>query len=1119
MTRIAIVSQAIAKSLLRPARTICLVSILTYIVGAVGSITPICAQSSLPPPPDNPHVAGRSDEGEQAIAGFEVREGMKIELVAAEPDVANPVAIWIDEKRRFYVAETFRQERGVEDNRDHQNWVDDDLAAQSIQDRLAYFKKHLKEKIQDYTRHDDRIRLLEDTTGDGMVDKATVFSNRYNGILEGTGAGILARRGDVYYANIPHLWKLKDANGDGRADERKSLHTGYGVRVAYRGHDLHGLVIGPDGKLYYSIGDRGYNVTAGGKHWKDPASGAVFRCNLDGSDLEVIATGFRNPQELAFDDFANLFTCDNNSDSGDKARWVYIVEGGDSGWRMNYQYLSDRGPFNREKLWHPYHTGQPAYIVPPVANLSTGPSGLTYYPGTGFPEEYLGTFFLCDFRGDAGQSVVRAIKLKPKGGGFEISSHKPFLWRMLATDVDFGPDGAMYISDWVHGWNGLGKGRIYRVSNAQTIGTEANQQAKRLLATGFKQRPTVELADLLTHPNRTVRQESQFALVEKNAAAELLQTAKSSDHQLARLHGIWGVAMLARERNEISVLTRLLPLLDDPNDKVRSQTAKVLGDARFADSTERLIASLRDKNLRVRYFAAIALGKIGNTKAWEPIVELLAENADQDPVLRHGGIMALVGCGDDKSLAGLAARSSTSVRIAAVVALRKRRSPAVAAFLNDSDLLVVLEAARAIYDDQPLDEVMPELAGLITRPSNSDPLLRRVLAANNRLGSPDAAEALARFAAVKTAPENSRLDALQLLKNWSKPVPRDPVSGQWRPLNPRDQKTAEIAFSKALPGILSSSASVRNEGAKLAASLGINEIRPVLELIYADKSQTADDRADALAALVDLNTADAMATIQQALADEQPMVRTRARDLFAMKAPDQALRELNKAMTSNELVERQGALATLATLTQPSINAVLSQALDDLLAGKFPADTRLDLVLAAKRRNSDEIRDKVTRYEKTIPADDAAARFRDCIAGGNAQRGRDIFFHRTELSCVRCHRHNGVGGDVGPDLTKIGKEKQARYLLEAIVVPNQEIAKGFETVAIGTDDGKNHTGILKREDDHSLRLITVEGKEVTIEKESISVRGRGKSSMPEDLVKRLNERELRDLVQFLKESR
>src|SRR5207248_9493128 len=112
----------------------------------------------------------------------------------------------------------------------------------------------------------------------------------------------------------------------------------------------------------FAIGDAGLNVTAiDGTKISAPDSGSILRCDPDGSNLEIYATGLRNPQELAFDEYGNLFTVDNNSDSGDRARLVYVIEGGDSGWRTGYQYgsaMGDRGPFNAEKLWHLQHEGQ-----------------------------------------------------------------------------------------------------------------------------------------------------------------------------------------------------------------------------------------------------------------------------------------------------------------------------------------------------------------------------------------------------------------------------------------------------------------------------------------------------------------------------------------------------------------------------------------------------------------------------------------------------------------------------------------------------------------------------------------------------------------------------------------
>ncbi len=247
------------------------------------------------------------------------------------------------------------------------------------------------------------------TPAAGRASKATVFASGFNSIESGIAAGVLPFHGSVYFADIPSIYQLKDTKGDGVADERNELSTGYGVHISFLGHDLHGLCVGPDHKLYFSIGDRGANVKAldGTKAYL-PDTGGVFRCNLDGSNLETFATGLRNPQQLCFDDFGNLMTGDNNPDYGDPARWVYVVEGGDSGWRIGYQEARlprGGGPWMWEKI---YETAgkliDAAYILPPVAHLGSGPSGVAYYPGTGLPKSYEGHFFMVDFRGGAAHS-------------------------------------------------------------------------------------------------------------------------------------------------------------------------------------------------------------------------------------------------------------------------------------------------------------------------------------------------------------------------------------------------------------------------------------------------------------------------------------------------------------------------------------------------------------------------------------------------------------------------------------------------------------------------------------------------------------------------------------------
>lgn len=285
----------------------------------------------------NPKVMPASPDGERAVKGLRLSEGLKAELFAAEPLLANPVAFFADEKGRFYVCETFRHSIGATDNRNHMVWLDDDVAARTVEDRVAMFRKHLDPKMfASYGIDHDRIRLIEDSDSDGKADRATIFADGFNGIPDGIGAGVLARKGDVFYTCIPALWKLRDADGDGKADVRQALHSGYGVHVAFLGHDLHGLRFGPDGKLYFSIGDRGLNVPMpdGRRLDRNIDTGAVLRCDPDGSNLEIYATGMRNPQELAFNEFGDLFTGENNSDSGDQARFVHVVEGIDCGWRI-----------------------------------------------------------------------------------------------------------------------------------------------------------------------------------------------------------------------------------------------------------------------------------------------------------------------------------------------------------------------------------------------------------------------------------------------------------------------------------------------------------------------------------------------------------------------------------------------------------------------------------------------------------------------------------------------------------------------------------------------------------------------------------------------------------------
>jgi len=517
-----------------------------------------CSIHSFSRADDRPLDAERlMKEAELALEGFVLPEGIRGSLLAASPSVSNPVAFHITFDGRVYLCETYRRDHGVEDNRNHMHWLMDDLRSESVEQRLAMFRKHLGPRISEYTERGERIRLLQDTTGDGRFDLSTVFADGFNDALDGIGAGVLEHNGKVYYTCIPKLWMLHDNDSDGVADQYEELHHGYGVRVAFRGHDLHGLTMGPDGRLYFSIGDRGYNViTKEVTRLKRPDSGAVFRCDPDGSHLEVFAFGLRNPQELAFDNHGNLFTVDNNSDGGDKARLTYIVQDSDTGWRMYFQYLPDRGPWNRERMWYPYRADvettafQPASIVPAIINLADGPAGFTFYPGLGLSSRYDDHFFLADFRGTPGNSGIRSFAVKPKGASYELIDSHQFVWSVLATDVDFAADGSLYLSDWVEGWNGDGQGRMYRFEDPEHIGAVTEARVVTLLNGGISAMKTEDLLPLLKHADRRVRQQAQFALVDRDAWNVVLKLATGELDETTNRHIVWALWQFGLKSSE-----------------------------------------------------------------------------------------------------------------------------------------------------------------------------------------------------------------------------------------------------------------------------------------------------------------------------------------------------------------------------------------------------------------------------------------------------------------------------------------------------------------------------------------------------------------------------------------
>lgn len=1056
----------------------------------------------------------------KAMKAFKFDQGLTVSLFASEPLLANGVAFAPDEQGRWYIAESYRQERGIEDNRGHMNWLNDDIASRSIEDRLAMMRKFYPDAAkfsEKFEQFEERITRLEDTNGDGIADKSTVFADGFRDPLDGTGAGIIARGNEVWWTCIPNLWRFQDSNGDGKADVRDKQLTGFGVKFAFRGHDMHGLRFGPDGKLYFSIGDRGINVTSKeGRKFEEVETGTIMRCNPDGTGFEVYANGVRNPQELAFNEFGDLFTGDNNSDGGDKARFVQLVEGGDCGWRMAYQYLNDRGPWNREKLWDEKEAPNAKYIIPPIANIGAGPSGLTYAPGTGLSAKYNGRFFMSDFRGGASASVVHDIQLEPMGAWYRVKEHDDFIKGVLTTDVEFGPDGGLYVLDWVESWGGVGKGRIYKFTSKEAD-INLQRETQKLLSDGVANRADEELLNLLGHPDQRVRLAAQFALAAKGAevAPGLVKIAQSGPNQMARLHAIWGLGEIAEKNGNIA--GSLLALLSDADPEVKAQAAKVLGDRRVAAAGEKLVPLLGDASSRVRFHAAMALGKIGHKPAFDALIGLAAANADKDPILRHGVVMGLVGVAKPDQLAAKKSDGNVAVKNAAIVALRRLKSPLVAEFLRDADDSVVLEAARAIYD-KPVPEALPALAELVNTITSKNPrVLERAINANYRLGQAAHARALARFAGNPDVPEGTRRESLDALAEWANPDPKDRLLNIWRPLPGRPATDATVAIAPALAGLLKDQpAGVSEAAAHAAEVLKLKDAgQPLAELVMNQKAG-GGARMAALMALKSWKDQRLPQAAQAALSSKEDKLRAEGLKALAEADPASAVKGIAHVIEKGSVREKQGALVALAAMNRPEGKDVVAALMDSLIAGQCPPEIQLDVYEAAKKCG---LNDKVQQFKASFPKEDPLANYRLSLAGGDSEKGRKIFREKAEVQCLRCHKCEIGDSQVGPDLTKIGAAYDRNHLLESIVFPNAKIAQGFQIISLTTKDNQVVAGRLLKDEGGKLTVETADeqGKPKTVEIAGDQVKERisAPSPMPENIRDQLSRWELRDVVEYL----
>ncbi len=1059
-----------------------------------------------------------------AAETYPAENGLTRTLVAKEPLLKNPVSVAVDVDGTLYVTETARRKVGDLDIREFMEWVHDDLSHTTVEEKEAFFRKvlvpgaypkHISLKdwnkdgtvdVNDLTVISEKVIRFTDADGDGVMDKSETFAEGFNTPVTGIAAGVFAWRGDVFTTIAPDVWKLRDTDGDGKADQRESIAHGFGIHIAYAGHDMHGLTWGPDGKLYWSIGDKGTNVMSKeGRRWFAPHEGAVLRCNPDGTGFGIFARGLRNVQEIAFDDHGNLFGVDNDADmKGERERFVYITPDSDSGWRCYYQYRkSAYNPWMRESISIPAGPDQPAYITPPLASYGDGPAGFAYNPGTALNERYKGSFFTSEFP----KGEVHAFKVEESGASFRMTDEHTVIKGPMNIGLNFGPDGALYSADWAGGYPLKEKGAVWKLDDTTVAGSPIRKEVAAFLKDGPSKVSTEDLVERLSHADQRVRLDAQWELARRKAVPELKATAVApGSSRLAVIHALWGLGQAGVFDTDI-----FQGLCTGKDAELRAQAAKWAGE-HSPSPLPALGSLLADPSSRVRFMAAHAIGRLKMTEQLDAVITMLAENGDRDPYLRQAGVLALSGMDMGKVAEKTPRHGSAAVRLASAVAFRRTSSPHAVALLGDEDPRVVAEAARSIFDWPGIPAAYPALAELIIRqPAASVPAIRRSIAINRTLGDAAAAGRLIRYASAPANPEPLRVAALEALATWNERVDLNLVDGRWDPMEPADAAGAARLYEKVAAALgHDPDDAIAVAAADAAAAFGISA-KP--DQLAKEATDPAAKPAARLRSLKLLEKADAVTFREIAfglLQSDNPSFRSAAATLLAKNSPDEVIAYIRDTVTnSKDNGERQQAVDLLLVLKD---NSKASKFFSELITRSIKepdGPILLELLEIAEETESKHEKPLREKLAKSGPL----GAHRASLEGGDAALGAKVFSENLAAQCLACHRIGSQGSAVGPPLSGIGK-KDRGYIFEALLDPNAKLAPGYGMMTAVLKDGKSVSGALKSETADTLTIGLPDGTEQNIPVSGIATRTPATSVMP-PMGAILTPRELRDLVEYL----
>jgi len=959
------------------------------------------------------------------LATLHVPDGFDISLFASEPMITNPAAIDVDTHGRVWVAE------------------------------IQWYRRAAVDPPA------DKIKVLEDTDGDGRADRATVFAD---GVF--APMSICVAGDKVYVATSPDLWVYEDKDGDLRADgPPKKLLTGFGGHN--HDHGAHSLVLGPDHKWWMSHGDTGFDVRGTDDSHIKFRWGAMLRGELDGSQLETVAVNFRNPYEICVNSFGESFCSDNDNDGNFSVRICWIMEGGDYGWFGG-------PPFGRDELdtrvlpgtpfrdgWH-FRAYEPGYVPATLVTGFGSPCGICYYEGDAFGERYKNA----PLHTDAGPREVRIYRHQPTGYGMTASSEV-----FVSTDGDdyfrpddicAAPDGSLYVSDWYdggvggHAYNDPDRGRIFLLRPVDR---------RKLMRVG-KPGPYESVDDAieaLKNPNLATQYLAREKLISAGQlSAPALEGMLSADDPNHRARALWVLDRIGGDARR-----QVVEQLDHDDPALRALTVRILR-RHGQQYAERIVSKADDVSPVVRREVLLALRDLRGKEAEAALVKSAAAFDGKD---RYQLEAIHIAAGDRGPQ------------------LLARLEGAGEATLEKIQLLEVLDAeaaSRLLVDSLAKTSLSEEERAVVLRQLGGSP-------------SPEAADAVLKLAFDEQSPVGQRRLALNLLEA--------NLSGHWQALT-EDKR------------LLNGLRELMKDDSWQEPVLNVIEVHSLDalagEVVLLAENQAAPDgaRRRAIEVAVGLNAPEVAAALSRLLSDSSAEVAAAA---VSGLATLQDLPSLRKVLTGDDYSDalRKTAADRLIASTGGAL-LLLRLIEEEQLKGAL----REEVIARATTHPDSNVR---VLYEKFIPEGQRPQRLGDAFGAeeilaleGDARRGQRIFAHSSAAQCKNCHAVEGEGGAVGPDLSQIGKKYERKTLLETILDPSKAIAPEYVPYVVETTGGRVFAGFVVENNDRQLVLKDAEGKLIRIPADEVDVlERREKSLMPELVLRDVTAQDAADLLAYM----